>query len=138
MNCFPEVQMETKPLRVLIPNIECDEYVICQYFSSNLRGDFRLGHFRGWDIFPQLCDQRKFQELVQGRDWTGGRRPSGAQEEGESSAVEKGSKEQSKSQRRSLGEVVSRPGTGVEEKEQKGEGKQEGVRPTGANTKTLN
>lgn len=35
-------------------------------------------------------------------------------------------------------EVVSRPGTEVDGKEQKGEGKQEGVRPTGANTKTLN
>lgn len=56
MNRFPEVVLETKPLRVLIPNIECDEYVIRQYFSSNLKGDFPLGHFRGWDIFPQLCD----------------------------------------------------------------------------------
>lgn len=51
-----KVQIETKLLRVIIPNIECDEHVDCQYFSKNLKADFSLIHFQGWCIFPQFCE----------------------------------------------------------------------------------
>lgn len=35
----------------------------CQYFSKNLKGDFPLGHLRGWDIFPLLCGESSFKNL---------------------------------------------------------------------------